>query len=410
MSKSIKIMANFFRILSIGLFFIFLPLVVIYCWSRYLIKRFLGLKPTVCFSFLGIPMNYLTAKAVQTQKYRADVYVLDCPKVFEAMSFGFNLSQHSLLRVLLYLSDYLPLFCFALLKYDIFEFCFRGGFLTNSYLQKIEPQLLKVCAKVVVIYGYGSDCKILSEVKKQGRFNNAMDRNGKDENIDDEIVGRNLFRAKKYADVLIAGGDLTHFGPKGIMVPLAADLKPWPFLPTYNKKIITIIHATNHRTHKGSRFIISAVEKLQEKKLPIKFLLIEGKTFKECQKLYLKGDLFITDVITGWHGLTAIEAMALGRPVISYLREDIWQHHRYYAKDIPIVNANPINLKREIIRLVNDFPIRKQLGEKGSVYVRKYHTLEFVGQLRTLIYQKIWQDEKINQKIFEKELRKRRLI
>ncbi|MEK7142949.1 MAG: hypothetical protein AAB785_01935, partial [Patescibacteria group bacterium] len=354
-------------------------------------------------------MNFLSAKAVRTQNYLADVYFLDCPAVFIPMSWGYNLSQHRFLNFFLKLTDYLPLFCFALLKYDIFEFCFRGGFLMNSYLQKIEPQLLKICAKKVVIYGYGSDCKILSEVKKQGRFNNAMDRSGKDENIDDEIVCRNLLRAKKYADVLIAGGDLIHFGPKGIMLPLAADLAPWKVLPTNHKKVLTIVHATNHRTHKGSRFIISAVEKLMTKKLPIKFLLIEGKSFRECQRLYQEGDIFITDVITGWHGLTAIEAMALGRPVISYIRKDIWDFHKYYARDIPLISANPINLKQQIIRLVNDFTLRRQLGQKGAVYARKYHSLEFVGKLRVLIYEHLWRGKKINQRIFEREAKRRKL-
>jgi len=192
-------------------------------------------------------------------------------------------------------------------------------------------------------------------------------------------------------------------------LPLATDLSIWNYYPTPKHKTIVIAHSTNHRSHKGTRFILDCFDRLKDK-LPIKMMLIERKPMEECKKLYPQADIFIPDVISGWHGFTAIEAMATGRPVITYLRPDIWKFHWYYAKNHPAISANPDTLARAITKLVNDSKLRGELGIRGREYALKYHSLEFVGALRAIIYEYIWDNKPINQKIFEKEVPKRGLI
>jgi len=60
--------------------------------------------------------------------------------------------------------------------------------------------------------------------------------------------------------------------------------------------------------------------------------------------------------------------------------------------------------------LVLDEKLRKELGKKGREYALKFHSLEFVGALRGIIYEYIWNNKKINQRIFGKEARRRKLI
>lgn len=388
------------------IFFLLLIPLVIFSWLRFFLKKVLKIQPRVCFSFAGIPMSFLSARAVKTQNWPVTVFSLTSPAFFKSTGWGVDFTDRRFVRVLLALSDYVPIFIWALFFYDIFEFSFRGGFLIYSNLRTIEPQLLKLCAKKVVIYGYGADCKILADIKKSSRFNNAMDR----DTSTDALTRKNLRRGQKYADVLIGEGDLIHLGPKNIMLPLAADLSNWKYQEPRNHKPVVFIHSTNHRTHKGSRFIINAFERLKKTHPEIKFMLIEGKTTKECRRLYRQGDVFITDVVTGWHGLTACEAMALGKPVISYLRPKFRPFHRYYAKDIPIQNANPITLGKQIVRLGSDYKLRQELSKKCRDYVCRVHSLETVGQFRTLIYEYLWAGRKINQKIFEKEVAKRGIL
>ena len=399
------------QFISILMFLIILPLLIVYCWFRYHIKRTFNLKPAVIISPLGSPLPLYAVKALRTRRFKADNWALDCPSYFRNIIFGFVLSDHPLIRILVILSDYLAPFAWALLKYDLFEFAFSGGFLMHSHLRKAEYIFLKLCSKKISVYGYGSDCKVMSDVRKMGfKYNNAMDRTDDWEAKHEDLIRANVLRAQKYADVLIAGGDLIHFGEKGIMLPLATDLSLWDYHPTPKHKTIVIAHSTNHRSHKGTRFILDCFDRLKDK-LPISMMLIERKPMEECKKMYPKADIFVPDVISGWHGFTAIEAMATGRPVITYLRPDIMAFHAYYAKgNIPAISANPDTLARAITKLVKDSKLREELGRKGREYALKFHSLEFVGALRGIIYEYIWNNKKINQKIFEREVRKRRLI
>jgi len=402
---------RFFQFISILIFFIILPLLIIYSWFRFHFKKTFNLKPAVIISPLGSPLPLYAVKALRKQGYKADNWALDCPSYFRNIIFGFVLSDHPFIRILVILSDYLAPFTWAFLKYDLFEFAFSGGFLMHSHLRKAEFILLKLCSKKISVYGYGSDCKVMSDVRKMGfKYNNAMDRTDDWEAKHEDIIRGNVERAKKYADILIAGGDLTHFGEKGIMLPLATDLSLWKYSKPPKHKKIVIAHSTNHRTHKGTRFILQGFDRLKDK-LPIEMMLIEGRPMEECKKMYPKADIFVPDVISGWHGFTAIEAMATGRPVITYLRPDIMAFHAYYAKgNIPAISANPDTLVKAITTLVKDKKLRDELGKKGREYVLKYHSLEFVGALRAIIYDYVWNNKKINQKIFEREVRRRKLI
>lgn len=393
------------------IFFIFLPFLIFYSWLRFGIKKIFHLSPSVIVSPMGEPLPFNNVKALRAAGYKADNVAFTCPSYWRSISFGLILEDNFPLRILIYLTDYIFLFYWAVLKYDIFEFAFIGGILKNSHLRKIEPPLLKILAKKIFVYGYGADCKILSDIRKMGfKYNNAMDRTEKTESQPEKIIRENVERAQKYADVLIAGGDLIHLGKKAIFLPIPADLSLWSFRPPKNHKKIVLLHSTNHRNQKGTRFILKIVDKLK-KQLPIKLALLERKTLKECQQLYPLGDIFITDVIYGWHGYTAIEGMAIGRPVMSYLRPDIIKFHSYYAKGrIPVISATPDNLAREIERLVKNKKLREELGQKGREYALKFHSLEFVGALRKILYEYVWAGKKINQKIFEREVKKRGLI
>lgn len=416
LEKTTSFFAHTIRYIFDIVFFVLSPLIFIFTWIRFLIKKIFRLKPNIIISPLGAPMPYFTVKAIRKAGLKADNIAFDVPSYFRPLSYGFILSDHFILRMFVYLTDYIFLFIWTLIRYDIFEFSFSGGILMNSHLRKLELPLLKIFAKKISIYGYGSDCKLLSDVRKEAealgiKYNTAMDRSEAitETNTEKNIL-ENVKRGQKYADVLIAGADLIHLGEKALMLPLAVDLSLWKYVPPKKHKKVVIAHSTNHRTHKGTRFILDIVSELSQQ-MPIEMMIIEKKTIAECQKLYPEADIFIPDVITGWHGLVAIEAMASGRPVITYLRNDFMKHHSYYSEgNIPVISANPDTLKEAITKLIKNSQLRKELGNKGRNYVLKYHSLEFGGSLRALIYEFIWRGKKINQSIFEKELKQRKII
>ncbi len=403
MTKKILVLT---QTLSDILFLVVLPLIFLYSWINYLIKKIFKLMPKILISPLGEPMAFFSAKAAKTSGYQADIFAFDCQRHFRNLCEGFILNDHPVLKYLIIISDYLLPFIWASLKYDVFEFPFSGGILMYSRLRRLELFLLKILAKKIIVYGYGSDCLLLGKIRKSHRYNLAMDLNQDlEKQYDQKVIRENIARAQKYANVLIGAAYLNYLGPKAVMLPIAFDVSGWNYSAPKKSKIITIIHSTNHRVFKGSRFILAAVKKLQKEGWPIKLLLIENRTLKECQKLYRKGDFFITDVIIGWYGFTACEAMSLGRPVICYLKDDLRKANNL-VENIPIVSANPDNLKTAIITLVKDYDLRKKLASEGRKYVLRYHSLESSGRFKATIYQKVWLNQKINQNILKLELKK----
>lgn len=389
---------------------ILLPELVVYGWLRFTYKKIFGRKYSVLFSPLMIPMSFLTARSVATQGIRADVISYDIEPVFEEMKIGYGLRYNkSLFYVMLFL-DYVPIFIWGILKYDIFEFPFSGGLLYASKIRRLELLLLRLCGKKIVVYCYGSDVYLPSEIKKLGKYNTLMDAEGMVFEKSEAFIRANIRRAQKYAHVLISGADIIWLGKKAIFLPIAFDISKWPYLPLKSKKTVTLLHSANHRYLKGTRFIIKAYEDLKRAGYSVKLLLIEGATIEECYELYRKGDIFVPDVITGWYGSTQIEAMSLGRPVINYEKDRFKAYHNYYAKNCPIVSASPHNLKKVLIKLINDFELCKKLGHEGRDYVEKYHSFEFVGQLRGVIYREIWQNRNLNQKRFEKILKIEKIL
>ena len=369
---------------------------------RYFYKKIFHLKPNLMISPLGEPYLFFLVKAARIKGLKADLIAYTSTSYFKSLNEGFIINDHFVSKYFFYLTDYLSIFAWACVKYDIFELPFSGGLLMMSHLRKLELILLKICAKKVVIFGYGSDIMLFEKIRKSHKYNVTMDLEQNEERkYDQKKIKKDIYRAQKYVDVLIASGYLTYLGSKAIMVPIAIELTGWDYSPKKKSKIVTIVHSTNHSVFKGTRFIMKVVEKLQKKGFPIKLIFIKGKSLETCQKLYRKADIVITDVITGWYGFTACEAMALGRPVICYLREDLARANNL-VQNIPIISANPDNLEKAIIKLSKDYGLRKKLAKDGQNFVLRYHSLNRLAEIKTIIYQRIWDNQKINQKILIK--------
>ena len=68
----------------------------------------------------------------------------------------------------------------------------------------------------------------------------------------------------------------------------------------------------------GTEFVIEACSQL-----PVELDLVEGVPHEQARKRYAKADIIIDQLLVGWHGVFALEAMALGKPVITYLKPDV---------------------------------------------------------------------------------------
>jgi glycosyltransferase involved in cell wall biosynthesis len=277
-------------------------------------------------------------------------------------------------------------FLFSLFRYDVFFISFDGFFLGNTPLKYFQASILKLANKKIVVIPYGGDSYVYRNIKSVYTIHGLLmsypmaSRNQKN-------ISKNVDYWCKYADCVIPG----IMGPDGfgrwdVIMPstLMIDVeKLWKYSIRENisdgsMETVTVAHAPNHRGFKGTEFIIQAVEELIAEGFKIKLILLENLQNAEVRRiLYESTDILIEQLIVTGHGLNAIEGMASGVPVISNLEDDsyVGPLRRWsYFEECPIVSSTPEKIKSNIIKLVKNPSLRKELGVAGRKYVEKYHS------------------------------------
>ena len=150
------------------------------------------------------------------------------------------------------------------------------------------------------------------------------------------------------------------------IVPLRADIKR--LIPQYetDHERLRIVHAPTDRKFKGTEGILRALEQIND---DFELVLVEGKTPEETHKICRTADIIIDQISSGSHGVLSIEAMALGKPVITYISEETRIRHPL----LPIVSADFDSLSGVVSSLLSDRQKRIRLGKSGREYVERYH-------------------------------------
>jgi glycosyltransferase involved in cell wall biosynthesis len=133
---------------------------------------------------------------------------------------------------------------------------------------------------------------------------------------------------------------------------------------------IRIFHAPSNPVYKGSKFIIETVEKLKLQ-YDIEFICLQNVPYEEYKKKLSNADLIIDQMLLGSYGSVAIEGLLMNKPVISYLREDIW--NVVDKDDCPIINANPDTLYSVLEEILKSPAKLSPIIQRGRKYVEKYH-------------------------------------
>jgi glycosyltransferase involved in cell wall biosynthesis len=158
------------------------------------------------------------------------------------------------------------------------------------------------------------------------------------------------------------------------------------FFPSYpdeeNKKPV-IVHAPSNYIEKGSEYVIRAVNELK-KKYDFEFVLVQNKKQDEAIRLYQEADIIVDQLFAQTYGVFALEAMALGKPVVAYISDEI---RKTFPEELPIVSATIDSLTGVLETLITDGKKRRELGMAGRRYVEDYHDYRKIAQVQMDIYQ-----------------------
>lgn len=268
-------------------------------------------------------------------------------------------------------------------KYDVFHFNFGASLLSTFYFPfACDIPLITSKGKRIFATFMGCDARIGGYMRNHYPYsacNRQHCKNSWCNPLTDRVRKRRIKIFSRIAETLFClNPDLCRFIPNAVFLPYAhVDPKTWtPKRQRKQKqsKEKIILHAPSDRNIKGTRYVLEAVRRLQLKGLPIKLQLVENTGHQEMKELIENADIVIDQLLVGWYGGFAVEAMALAKPVISYIRkEDIEFVPNEMAKDLPIISSTIETLDNVLENEIFDTQHMLMIGEKGRAYVEKWH-------------------------------------
>jgi glycosyltransferase involved in cell wall biosynthesis len=190
----------------------------------------------------------------------------------------------------------------------------------------------------------------------------------------------------KRADAEIVGSyDAIRWVPEAHVVPPGLDLREFtPVPPTDNPRPL-VVHAPSNREKKGTRFVIEACEHL-----PVELDIVEGVPHEEARARYARADIVVDQLNAGWHGVFALESMALGKPVVTYLKPDVVERSAEgFGVRIPIVPATKETLVDALRPLVEQPALRREIGAQSRAYVEQVHDVDRVADRLLDVYRSL---------------------
>ena len=175
------------------------------------------------------------------------------------------------------------------------------------------------------------------------------------------------------ADAQIVGSyDAVRWVPEAEVIPPGVDLGRIEPVPPADRARPLIVHAPSSRRRKGTDEVIAACAGLDAD-----LELVEGLHHDEALARYRAADIVVDQLNAGWYGLFAIEAMSLGKPVVTFLHEEaVRRTQEAFGVDVPIVSATKETLRERLRPLVESPAERRRLGAASRAYVERVHDLE----------------------------------
>jgi glycosyltransferase involved in cell wall biosynthesis len=289
-------------------------------------------------------------------------------------------------------------FYHAVHDYDVIHFNFGESLLPRSslvpWLRHVDLPLLRALRKVIVVTYQGCDVRQRGFCTRHFPFSacDATECGVCTPEVDADRARRAAI-FDRYADSIFAlNPDLLRVLPQRAEFLPYATIDPRSWTPVRSRPrtdgIFRILHAPTSRSIKGTRYLVAAVEGLRETHPGIELDLVEGRPHAEVRALYESADVVVDQLLIGWYGGFAVEAMALGKPVVCYLREeDVRLIPSPMRHDIPLLNATPHTLAGVLSALASDPAVLEVAGRRSREYVERWHDPARVAQRTKAVYE-----------------------
>ena len=195
-----------------------------------------------------------------------------------------------------------------------------------------------------------------------------------------EVRGKGPRLFHRFADALfVSTPDLLDDVPGGVWLPSPIFIGDYPVAEPNGT---VIAHAPSNREAKGTQYLVEAFERVLKKIPTAKLNLIEGVPYPEAIQQYRHATVMVDQLKIGWYGMVTLECMAMGVPVMCYIRGDL----REYLH-CAVCYTSPERLEKDLLLVLScegylDFWAKKGKSHVSTVHNPKECVKKIMGALK----------------------------
>jgi glycosyltransferase involved in cell wall biosynthesis len=228
---------------------------------------------------------------------------------------------------------------------DVFHFYFGLTLVPKS----LQFALLRMLGKMSVMHFLGSDIR--------GKLPEQLDW------------------SRRAGARVVGSYDAIRWVPDAVVIPPGIDLSGIEASPPSDRERPVVVHAPSSRSKKGTEHVVAACEQLD-----VELEIVEGLDHREAFERYRNADVVVDQLNAGWYGVFAIEAMALGKPVVTFLHDEaVRRTEEAFGLEVPIVRATKETLADAMRPLVESPEERRRVGAASRAYVERVHDADAVA-------------------------------
>ncbi len=363
-------------------------------------------KLNVLHVHVSLYQPYLMVKALRELGHKADYLVFENESIrWLIHDADFFLGNKKSLGDI---AAVIKFFAYAIRKYDVFHFHSLPGFIPPGWSDLLDKfvgldlGLLKRMGKTIVFSHWG--CHDGYRPSSFAKFENGRvcsECNQYNGMCTDKYVETKCKPQMKYADFIINHDpDFEGYNRGSSYLHGLIDTDFWNpeesvpdrfVLEQKSNDTVKIYHGfanSNQRggfekNIKGSKYIKDAVERLQNEGHNVKFMYFNKTSNKELKYYQLQADIIVDQLFYGWIGSTAREGMALGKPVVTFIRKE-WLANQDDL--LPVVSADSDSIYHVLKNLVVNEGFRKKMGIDARTFAVEKLDYRATGKRLSEIY------------------------
>ncbi|BBO66716.1 hypothetical protein DSCA_06460 [Desulfosarcina alkanivorans] len=192
---------------------------------------------------------------------------------------------------------------------------------------------------------------------------------------------------------IVSTPDLLKLLPEASWQPNLVPINDPDYLPVREPEggEIQVCHAPTRKDLKNTAEFLSVMEGLKRKNPNISCRLIENTPHRECLRIKQECQIHF-DHMQGYYGVSSLESLSQGKPVIAGLDEWNQSHIREVTggSTLPwVIARDSVELEQSLERLVAEPSLRAQAGEQSRAFMVSCWNERIMVKRLANVYEKI---------------------